>query len=103
MKKKQETPKQLEARMLKFQKVVQKMMKKEGIALVAYPKNPEAIEALNNLVKQGIAVDIAVSFVAEEKWDAEAEKKQQQIMDELLKEQGDPITKWTPYCHKNTQ
>lgn len=90
-KSKPETPKQLEARMLKFQKIVQKMMKQEGIALVAYPKNQEAIEALNNLMKQGIPVDIAVSFVAEEKWDAEADKKQKEIMDGLMKEQGDPI------------
>lgn len=66
----------IEKRMLKFQQKVERMMKRRGIALVAYK------------LEDG---QISMSYVPEEKWDEQKEKVQQQIMDEMMKEEGDKI------------
>lgn len=70
----------IEKRMLKFQLKVERMMKRRGIALVAYK------------LADG---SISMSYVPEEQWDKQQEKVQQEIMDEMMKEKGDLIE--TPY------
>lgn len=67
----------IEKRMLKFQKKVQRMMKRKGITLVAYK------------LQDG---NISMSYVPEQKWDEQQEKVQQQIMDEMMKEKGDEVS-----------
>lgn len=66
----------IEKRMLKFQQKVERMMKRRGIALVAYK------------LADG---QISMSYVPEEKWDTQQKEVQQQIMDEMMKEKGDTI------------
>ncbi len=66
----------IEKRMLKFQNKVQKLMDKEGIALVAYK------------LADGT---VSMSFVPEQKWDAQQEVEQQKIIDEMMREKGDEI------------
>ncbi len=66
----------IERRMLKFQKKVERMMKRRGIALVAYKLQDDSI---------------SMSYVPEQKWDEQQKRVQQEIMDEMMKEQGDKI------------
>lgn len=68
-----DTGPRIERKMLAFQKKVQRMMKRRGIALVAYK------------VADG---SVAMSFVPEERWDAE-----KKIAEEVLKAQAEEMKK----------
>lgn len=63
----------IEKRMLKFQQKVQGMMEREGIALIAV-KGPNE--------------DISMSFVPEQKWDADKAAMEQKMVMEAMEQQA---------------